>query len=125
MTSGDRKLLQSSLVERANLLVAQDRSGHFCTIGKALVESAKRRGTGRSVIHVKSGVYRENVEIGTDSDNIMLVGDGIEKTIITGNRSVGGGTTSFNSATVDKDYSLSLSLSNFFSSTCFTVVLFS
>jgi len=47
---------------------------------------------------VKAGVYNEQVEIKTK--NIMLVGDGIGKTIITGSKSVGGGTTTFRSATV-------------------------
>jgi pectinesterase len=34
----------------------------------------------------------------------MLVGDGLKNTIITGSRSVGGGSTTFNSATVGKLY---------------------
>ncbi|KAJ1413591.1 Pectinesterase, catalytic [Sesbania bispinosa] len=42
--------------------------------------------------------YNEQVEI--KAKNIMLVGDGIGKTIITGSKSVGGGTTTFRSATV-------------------------
>ncbi|KAK6132162.1 hypothetical protein DH2020_034087 [Rehmannia glutinosa] len=43
---------------------------------------------------------RENLEIGNSLRNIMLVGDGMRDTIITGSRSVGGGSTTFRSATV-------------------------
>ncbi|GMP24102.1 hypothetical protein CsSME_00001493 [Camellia sinensis var. sinensis] len=102
VSSHDRKLLQSSSpVGKANLVVARDGSGHFRTIREALVAAANRRGNRRFVIHVKTGVYSENIEIGMDLDNIMVVGDGLKETIITGSRSVGSGTTSFNSATVD------------------------
>ena len=52
---------------------------------------------------MKSGVYKENIEIGNKMKNIMLVGDGLKNTIITGSRSVGGGSTTFNSATVGED----------------------
>ncbi|XP_059624838.1 pectinesterase 2-like [Cornus florida] len=96
---GDRKLLQSSS-PAANLVVAQDGSGNHRTIKAALDAAAKRSGSGRFVIHVKSGVYKENLEIGNKMKNIMLVGDGLRNTIITGSRSVGGGSTTFNSATV-------------------------
>ncbi|XP_050221088.1 probable pectinesterase/pectinesterase inhibitor 17 [Mercurialis annua] len=96
---GDRKLLQASSLN-PNLVVAQDGSGNFRTIKQALDAAAKRSGSGRFIIRVKSGVYKENLEIGNKMKNIMLVGDGLRTTIITGSRSVGGGSTTFNSATV-------------------------
>ncbi|XP_009627969.1 probable pectinesterase/pectinesterase inhibitor 17 [Nicotiana tomentosiformis] len=96
---GDRKLLQSSTV-RPNIVVAQDGTGNFRTIKAALDAAAKRSGNGRFIIHVKRGVYRENLEIGSKMKNIMLVGDGLRYTIITGSRSVVGGSTTFKSATV-------------------------
>ncbi|CAL5404868.1 unnamed protein product [Camellia sinensis] len=99
VSPGNRKLLQSSS-PAANLVVAQDGSGNYQTIQAALDVSAKRSGSGRFVIHVKSGVYKENIEIGNKMKNIMLVGDGFKNTIITGSRSVRGGSTTFNSATV-------------------------
>ncbi|KAI8007217.1 Pectinesterase 2 [Camellia lanceoleosa] len=89
VSPGNRKLLQSSS-PAANLV----------TIQAALDVAAKRSGSGRFVIHVKSGVYQENIEIGNNMKNIMLLGDGLKNTIITGSRSVGGGSTTFNSATV-------------------------
>lgn len=101
VSPGDRKLLQSSS-SRPNLVVAQDGSGNFRTIKAALGAAGQRSGSGRFVIHVKRGVYRENIEISKSLKNIMLVGDGLRYTIITGSRSVVGGSTTFNSATVGK-----------------------
>ncbi|GKA68251.1 pectinesterase 2-like protein [Tanacetum coccineum] len=97
--TGDRKLLQST-TPRANVVVAQDGSGNFRTIAAAIAAAGKRSGSGRYVIHVKAGVYKENIEVGKKLKNIMLLGDGIGKTIITGSKSVGGGTTTFKSATL-------------------------
>ncbi|KAG4173749.1 hypothetical protein ERO13_A11G079800v2 [Gossypium hirsutum] len=98
---GDRKLLQSSSpASTANIVVAQDGSGNYKTIKDAISAASKRSGSGRYVIYVKAGTYKENVEIGSKLKNIMMVGDGIGKTIITGSKSVGGGSTTFNSATV-------------------------
>ncbi|XP_006367816.2 probable pectinesterase/pectinesterase inhibitor 17 [Solanum tuberosum] len=99
VSPGDRKLLQLSSIS-PNLVVAQDGTGNFLTIKAALDAAAKRSGNERFVIHVKRGVYRENLEIGNKMKNIMLVGDGMKYTIITGSRSVGGGSTTFNSGTV-------------------------
>ncbi|GAB4825951.1 hypothetical protein Ancab_008819 [Ancistrocladus abbreviatus] len=97
----DRRLLAaSSTSTTANLVVAQDGSGNYKTIQEALAAAAKRSGSGRFVIHVKSGVYNEYLAIGANLKNIMLVGDGMSSTIVTGSRSVGGGYTTFNSATV-------------------------
>lgn len=93
---GDRKLLQAGS-PKANVVVAKDGSGNFQTVKEAV---AAAKGGGRFVIYVKAGVYSENVEI--KAKNVMLIGDGIGKTVITGSRSVGGGSTTFRSATVGK-----------------------
>lgn len=98
---GDRKLLQSSsAASKANIVVAQDGSGNYKTISEAITTTSKRSGTTRYIIYIKAGMYNENVGVGTNLVNIMFVGDGIGKTIITGSKSVGGGSTTFNSATV-------------------------
>lgn len=97
---GDQK---SSSSGRANLLVvAQDGSGDYRTIGEAINEASRRNRNGRFVINIKTGIYKEYLEIGSKLENIMLLGDGIGKTIITGSKSVGGGTTTYGSATVGK-----------------------
>ncbi|KAK7322442.1 hypothetical protein VNO77_25822 [Canavalia gladiata] len=98
----ERKLLQSSSI-KANLVVAKDGSGHFRTVQDALNTAAKRKVKTRFVIHVKKGVYRENIEVAVHNDNIMLVGDGIRNTIITASRSVQDGYTTYSSATAGID----------------------
>ncbi|MED6167283.1 hypothetical protein PIB30_001180 [Stylosanthes scabra] len=98
----DRRLLQSSGV-KANLVVAKDGSGHFKTVQAAIDAAAKRRSKTRFVIHVKKGVYRENIEVDKTNDNIMLVGDGMRNTIIASGRSVQQGYTTYSSATAGID----------------------
>ncbi|XP_018728757.2 pectinesterase 2-like [Eucalyptus grandis] len=98
---GGRKLLRSSsAASKANTVVAQDGSGNYKTISKAITTSSKRPGTARYIIYIKAGTHNEIVGVGTNLVNIMFVGDGIGKTIITGSKSVDGGSTTFNSATV-------------------------
>ncbi|XP_039054126.1 pectinesterase-like [Hibiscus syriacus] len=46
------------------------------------------------------GVYRENVDIPKKKTNVMFIGDGRTRTIITGSRNVVDGSTTFHSATV-------------------------
>ncbi|CAH8350670.1 unnamed protein product [Eruca vesicaria subsp. sativa] len=95
-----RLLVSSSLAKsRPHLVVAKDRSGHFRSIQAAIDFAGRRRVKSRFVIYVKRGVYRENIEVGNNNHNIMLVGDGERKTIITSGRSVKGGYTTYNSAT--------------------------
>ncbi|KAL6340352.1 hypothetical protein AAG906_005804 [Vitis piasezkii] len=73
----------------ANIVVSKDGSGDYTTIGAAITTASKRSGSGRYVIYVKAGTYSENVQIGSGLKNIMLLGDGIGKTIVTGSKSVG------------------------------------
>ncbi|KFK33850.1 hypothetical protein AALP_AA5G068300 [Arabis alpina] len=96
---GDRKLLQTDgLPTPADAVVAADGTGNFMTISEAVL-AAPDYSTKRYVIHVKKGVYVENVEIKKKKWNIMMVGDGIDATVITGNRSFIDGWTTFRSAT--------------------------
>lgn len=101
LSKADRRLLQSST--QPNLVVAKDGSGDYQTVSAAVAASSKlRSGTKRFVIHVKAGVYKENVDITKSMKNLMLIGDGTGSTILTGSRSVGGGSTTFRSATFGK-----------------------
>ncbi|KAI3466959.1 hypothetical protein Pfo_023622 [Paulownia fortunei] len=101
VSAGDRKLLQSSGAStKADIVVAQDGSGNYKTISEALAAAAKQRsGTKRFVIYVKKGIYRENVEVKRSMKNLMFIGDGIDATIVTGNKNVQDGSTTFRSAT--------------------------
>ncbi|XP_074379722.1 pectinesterase-like [Apium graveolens] len=79
-----------SLSLRADCVVAQDGSGNYRTISQALSASARRTRT-HFVIHVKQGIYNEIVTV--TQQNIVLIGDGTDKTVITGNRRLEDGLT--------------------------------
>ncbi|KAK7250931.1 hypothetical protein RIF29_33720 [Crotalaria pallida] len=96
----DRRLLESSVgAITANVVMAKDGSGKFKTVAEAVV-SAPDNGNTRYTIYVKKGTYQEHVEIGKKKKNVMLVGDGMDATVITGSLNVVDGSTTFNSATV-------------------------
>ncbi|KAK9102376.1 hypothetical protein Sjap_019630 [Stephania japonica] len=99
MKPRDRRLLQTPIsTSWADAVVALDGSGNYTSVGNA-VKSVPDLSTKRFVIYVKRGVYKENVEIKKKKWNIMLVGDGMNSTIITGNRNFVDGWTTFRSAT--------------------------
>ncbi|KAL5060601.1 hypothetical protein RYX36_032205 [Vicia faba] len=99
LTTKDRKLLQVAANQtKFNLVVAKDGTGNFTTIGDAL-SAAPNSSTTRFVIYIKSGAYLENVEVIRKKTNLMLVGDGIGKTVVKASRNVVDGWTTFQSAT--------------------------
>ncbi|GJN14159.1 hypothetical protein PR202_gb00947 [Eleusine coracana subsp. coracana] len=81
--------------------VDQRGAGNFTTVGDAVAAAPKNLdgSGGYHVIYVLAGVYDENVEISKHYRYIMMIGDGIGQTVITGNRSVVDGWTTFRSAT--------------------------
>ncbi|XP_042035392.1 pectinesterase-like [Salvia splendens] len=81
------------------VVVAQDGSGTFRTIKEAVDGYWWRETTGRYVIHVKQGTYHEYVEIRREMKDVVMVGDGIGKTIITGDKSAKSGFSTRESAT--------------------------
>ncbi|XP_009625476.2 pectinesterase-like [Nicotiana tabacum] len=102
---GGRKLLQMSGISSVNVtqmvVVNPDGSGNFTTINDAIAAAPNntKAGNGYYMIYVVAGVYQEYVSIASNKKYLMMVGDGINKTIITGNHSVVDGWTTFNSAT--------------------------
>ncbi|KAJ8567624.1 hypothetical protein K7X08_019832 [Anisodus acutangulus] len=66
--------------------VAKDGSGNYKTITEA-VHAAPKHSKKPYYIHVKAGIYNENVTVPTDKTNIALIGDGIGLTIITASKS--------------------------------------
>lgn len=101
-----RKLLQSQSGPSNNVLVNQtvvvnpDGSGNFTTISDAVNAAPNNTasGNGYYVIYVVAGVYEEYVSIPKWKTYLMMIGDRTGKTIITGNRNVVDGWTTFNSA---------------------------
>ncbi|KVH94019.1 Pectinesterase, active site-containing protein [Cynara cardunculus var. scolymus] len=83
MTAADRRLMQTPpKMLPPTVVVAMDGSGNFTTIGAAIM-MAPNRSAGRYVIQIKAGIYNENLVISRQKVNIMLVGEGMNSTIIT------------------------------------------
>ncbi|KAH7683663.1 Pectinesterase protein [Dioscorea alata] len=81
------------------VVVAKDGSGDYRTVGEA-VAAAPAKSKKRYVIRIREGRYEENVEVHKKKTNLMFVGDGRDKTVITGSRNVVDGSTTFRSATL-------------------------
>ncbi|XP_028794899.1 pectinesterase-like [Neltuma alba] len=99
-----RKLLQSddeSVSITDIVVVSQDGSGNFSTINDAINAAPNNTaaGNGYFLIFITEGVYQEYVSIAKNKKYLMLVGEGINRTIITGDHNVVDGSTTFNSAT--------------------------
>ncbi|WOG83815.1 hypothetical protein DCAR_0102993 [Daucus carota subsp. sativus] len=104
---GRRKLLQDTdsdvdqIPVSEMVVVSQDGTGNFTTISDALAVAPNNSvaSDGYFLIYVTAGVYEEYVTITKKMKYLMIMGDGINQTIITGNRSVVDGWTTFNSST--------------------------
>ncbi|XP_050216484.1 probable pectinesterase/pectinesterase inhibitor 46 [Mercurialis annua] len=96
----DRKLLQSSsdLKKKANVVVAKDGSGKYKTIRDAL-KAVPDKSKKRFIIYVKRGIYKENVRVEKTKWNVMIIGDGMNATIVSASLNVVDGTPTFSSAT--------------------------
>ncbi|CAK8563919.1 unnamed protein product [Lathyrus sativus] len=93
----DANLLQADEVT-ADAVVAADGSGDYQSVMEA-IWAAPDDSLKRYVIHVKKGVYVENVVIDNKKRNIMMIGDGMDDTVISGRLNKVDGTTAFSSAT--------------------------
>ncbi|URE13453.1 pectinesterase [Musa troglodytarum] len=96
----DRKLLavQARGELKPNVVVAQDGSGDYKTINAAL-DAMPKKYTGRYVIYVKAGTYKENVLVTKDKANVFMYGDGPRKTVVTGSKNNVDGVQTMNTAT--------------------------
>lgn len=98
----DRRALVEESFMDPNVTVALDGSGNFASV-QAAVNAAPVNGS-RFVIYIKAGVYHEIVRVGSDRINLMFLGDGVGRTVISGNLSVQvPSVTTFKSATVGVD----------------------
>ncbi|XBJ25162.1 hypothetical protein VPH35_002876 [Triticum aestivum] len=93
---------QGTVAVNRAVTVHQGGSGNYTTVGDAVAAAPTNLNgsAGYYVIYVLAGVYEENVEVPKKMKYVMMIGDGIGQTVITGNRSVVDGWTTFHSATV-------------------------
>ncbi|KAM7511837.1 hypothetical protein LguiB_010712 [Lonicera macranthoides] len=99
LRGGDRRLLQSTSGKiKADIVVALDGSGKYKRISDAL-KAVPDKSKNRFVIYVKKGVYYENVRVEKPKWNVMMIGDGMDATIVSGRLNFVDGTPTFSSAT--------------------------
>ncbi|KAF8098343.1 hypothetical protein N665_0268s0012 [Sinapis alba] len=88
LSNKERRMLKALDVKalKPNAVVAKDGSGNFTTINAAL-KAMPAKYKGRYTIYIKHGVYDESVIVDKKKANVTMVGDGSQKTIVTGNKS--------------------------------------
>lgn len=74
--------LRGSSESGPSVVVAKDGSGDFKSVGEAIATIPSSNPT-PYIIHIKEGTYKEKVLIKKGLDNVILVGDGRDKTILT------------------------------------------
>ena len=78
--------------------MAKDGSGKYKKKFDAL-KHVLNNSNKRTVIYVKRGVYYENVRVEKTKWNVMIIGDGMTSTIVSGSRNFVDGTPTFSTAT--------------------------
>ncbi|KAL2550756.1 putative pectinesterase/pectinesterase inhibitor 61 [Forsythia ovata] len=83
---------------RADITVSSDGNGTYKTIAEA-IKKAPEYSNRRFIIYVKAGKYMEtDLKVGRKKTNIMFMGDGKGRTVISGGRSVQDKITTFHTA---------------------------
>ncbi|XP_075478861.1 pectinesterase-like [Primulina tabacum] len=84
---------------KLTLIVSKDGQGNFTTITQA-VAAAPNKSLQRTVIKIKAGVYYENIIITPQKINLYFIGDGMDVTKISGNKSAKMGWKTDQTATI-------------------------
>ncbi|KAH0781894.1 hypothetical protein KY290_001492 [Solanum tuberosum] len=84
--ASNRKLVQIS-ASKPNAVVSASGGGQYKTIQEAVNAVPKNNPT-PFVILIKAGTYKEHIEIDKNKPNVVFIGEGPTKTIITGDRGV-------------------------------------
>ncbi|WVZ67160.1 hypothetical protein U9M48_016280 [Paspalum notatum var. saurae] len=85
---------------KPNVTVAADGSGDVTTIKDALAK-VPLKNAAMFVVYVKAGTYKEYVSVGRPQTNVAFIGDGVDKTIITGNKNFKMNLTTKDTATME------------------------
>ncbi|XP_044469228.1 probable pectinesterase/pectinesterase inhibitor 51 [Mangifera indica] len=85
----------------ADVTVCKDGSCNYKTVQDAVNAAPENLATRRFVINIKAGVYEEIVRVAFEKKNVVFLGDGMGKTVISGSLNTGlMGITTFKTATV-------------------------
>ncbi|EOA13114.1 hypothetical protein CARUB_v10026126mg [Capsella rubella] len=91
----------SGLTEDVTVCKNGGKDCKYKTVQEAVNAAPDTNGTVKFVIRIREGVYEETVRVPFEKRNVVFIGDGMGKTVITGSLNVGQpGMTTFNSATV-------------------------
>ncbi|EEF49911.1 probable pectinesterase/pectinesterase inhibitor 21 [Ricinus communis] len=97
---GTRRLLSAPPSNiKPDLVVAKDGSGDYKTILEALPQIPKKSNE-TFVLYIKEGIYEEYVEFNRSMTNLVVIGDGPDKTRITGSKNFVDGINTYRTATV-------------------------
>ncbi|KAL1548436.1 pectinesterase [Salvia divinorum] len=83
-------------------VVAQDGSGKYKTVAEAIA-AAPLNSTKLFIIQIKAGVYKEVLKVPGGANNVVFVGEGPTKTIISGSQSFTDGIPAFQTAILSID----------------------
>ncbi|KAF2311776.1 hypothetical protein GH714_026652 [Hevea brasiliensis] len=95
----ERRLLNMPVSAiQADIIVSKDGNGTYKTITEA-IKKAPEYNNRRTIIYVRAGRYEENnLKVGRKKRNLMFIGDGRGKTVISGSKSVYDNVTTFHTA---------------------------
>ncbi|KAL3323945.1 hypothetical protein AABB24_038227 [Solanum stoloniferum] len=86
---------------KPDVTVCKEGGCDYKMVQEAVNAAPENEQTRKFVIWIKSGLYEEKVRVGLEKKNVVFLGDGIGKTVITGSLSVGlVGVTTYETATV-------------------------
>ncbi|CAM0872815.1 unnamed protein product [Alopecurus aequalis] len=103
MSDTKRRLLKVSPTEpdfTPDITVAKDGSGDFKTINEALAK-VPLKSAETYVMYVKKGTYKEYVSVARNVTNLVMIGDGATKTIISGKKNFMMNITTKDTATME------------------------
>ena len=86
------------------VFVNPDGSGDFTTVNDAVAAAPEKTdiSDGYFVIYIAAGVYNEYVSVDSNKHYLMMIGEGIGRTVITGDHNYVDGWSTFDSATFGK-----------------------
>lgn len=102
VTDPKRKMMNVPVSQlKPDATVSQSGGGQYKTISEAIAKVPMNNAS-PFIIYIKAGTYKEYINIEKKQTNVILVGDGPTKTIITGSKNFAAGINTFKTATVGK-----------------------